>query len=138
MHSEPEIKEDMEKLRDHIEALMSKYGDDFSCILSTGVSMENTWVGSCLSYGEPHLLHQACHGLLENPKFIDEFFDAVKCVLLKHGEDRPEFLKEIMKESVESMKRMLIMETKHYKKFTAEKEIDDAVQDLLKKAGFTN
>jgi hypothetical protein len=33
---------------------------------------------------------------------------------------------------------MLIMETKHYKKFTAEKEVDDAVQDLLKKAGFTN
>lgn len=138
MHSEQEIKEDMDKLRAHIEALSDKYGDDFSCVLSAGVSMEKVWAGSCLSCGEPYLVHQACHGLLENPKFIDEFFDAVKCVLLKHSEDRPEFLKEIMKESVESMKRMLIMETKHYKKFTAEKEVDDAVQDLLKKAGFTN
>jgi len=138
MHSESEIKEDMDKLRAHIEALMSKYGEDFSCVLSAGVSMEDTWAGSCLSYGEPHLLHQACHGLLENPKFIDEFFDAVKCVLLKRGQDRPEFLKEIMKESVESMKRMLIMETKHYKEYKVEKEVDDAVQDLLKQTGFTN
>lgn len=138
MHSESEIREDMDKLRVHIEALMDKYGDEFSCILSAGVRMEDAWAGSCLMYGESHLLHQACHGLLENPKFIDEFFDAVKCVILRRGEDRPEFLKEIMKESVESMKRMLIEETKSYKKYMAEKDADEAVQDLLKQTGFTN
>lgn len=138
MHSESEIKEDMDKLHAHIEALMDKYGDDFSCVLSAGVSMEDAWVGSCLSYGESYLIHQACHGLLKNPRFIDEFFDAVKCVLLKQGEDRPEILKKIMAESIESMKRLLIMETDHFKKRMAEKEADEAVQDLLKQAGFTN
>jgi len=39
MHSELEIKEDMDKLRAHIDALMNKYGDDFSCILAAGVSL---------------------------------------------------------------------------------------------------
>lgn len=138
MHSESEIKEDMDKLRAHINALADKYGDEFSCILSAGVSMGNVWAGSSITCGESRLVHQACHGFLENPRFIDEFFDAVKCVLLKHGQDRPEFLKEIMKESIESMKRMLIMETEHFKKRMDEKEADEAVQDLLKQAGFTN
>lgn len=138
MHSESEIKEDMDKLRAHIDALADKYGDEFSCILAAGVSMEKVWAGSSLTCGEPYLVHQACHGLLENPKFIDEFFDAVKCVILKHGQDRPEFLKEIIKESIESMKRMLIMETEHYKKHMAEEDADEAVQDLLKQTGFTN
>lgn len=138
MHSESEIREDMDKLRAHIDALADKYGDEFSCLLSTGVSMENAWAGISLTCGVHNLIHQACHGLLENPKFIDEFFDAVKCVLLKRGQDRPEFLKEILKESVESMKRMLIMETEHYKKHMAEKDADEAVQDLLKQTGFTN
>lgn len=138
MHSESEIKEDMDKLRAHIDALMDKYGDDFSCVLSAGVSMEDAWAGACLSYGESYLVHQACHGLLENPRFIDEFFDAVKCVILKHREDRPEVLKKLITESIESMKRMLIMETKHFKKRMAEEEADKAVQDLLKQAGFTN
>ena len=138
MFAESEIREDMDKLRAHIEVLMDKYGDDFSCILSTGVGMDECWAGSCLSYGESRLLHQACHGLLENPRFIDEFFDAVKCVILKHGEDRPEILKKLITESIESMKRMLIMETEHYKKRIAEKEADEAVQDLLKQSGFAN
>ena len=138
MHSELEIKEDMDKLRAHIEALSDKYGDDFSCVLSAGVSMEDAWAGSCLTYGESHLLHQACHGLLENPRFIDEFFDAVKCVTLNHGKDRPEFLKRMLSESIESMKRMLITKTERYREYKAEKEADEAVQDLLKQAGFAN
>lgn len=138
MHSELEVKEDMDKLRSHIEAIADKYGDDFSCVLSAGVDIGDAWAGSCLAWGESHLLHQACHGLLENPKFIDEFFDAVKCVILKRDQDRPELLKEMIKESIESMKRMLIKETDHYKKYVAEKEADEAVQDLLKKTGFAN
>lgn len=138
MFAESEIREDMEKLRAHIDALADKYGDEFSCVMSTGVAMDDTWAGSCLTCGESHLVHQACHGLLENPKFIDEFFDAVKCVILKHGKDRPDFLKKMITESIESMKRMLIMETDHYKKHMAEKEVDEAVQDLLKQAGFAN
>ena len=137
MHSELEIKEDMDKLRAHIEALADKYGDEFSCILSAGATMEDTWVGSCLTYGESYLVHQACHGLLKNPRFIDEIFDAVKCVILK-SEDRPEFLKKVIAESIESMKRMLIMETDHYKRHMAEKEADEAVKNLLKQTGFTN
>lgn len=138
MHSESEIKEDMDKLRAHIDALIDKYGEEFSCVLSAGVSMEDAWAGSCLTYGEPYLVHQACHGLLENPKFIDEFFDAVKCVILKRGKNRPDFLKRMITESIESMKRMLIMETENYKKHMAEKEADEAVKDLLEQAGFAN
>lgn len=138
MHSESEIKEDMDKLHAHIEALTDKYGDDFSCVLSAGASMEDTWVGSCLTYGEDLLVHQACHGLLENPKFIDEFFNAVKCVMTKAGEDKPEFLKVMMRESMDSLKRLLIMNTKSFKDHVAEEEADKAVKTLLKQAGFEN
>lgn len=138
MYTESEIREDMSKLCDHIDTLIDKYGEDFSCIISAGVDMDDAWAGSCMSYGENYLLHQACHGLLNNPKFIDEFFDAVKCIILKQGEDRPEFLKKMVTESIESMKRMLIKETEPYKKYKAEKEVDEAVQDLLKQAGFAN
>jgi len=138
MYSESEVRDDMEKLRAHVEALINKYGDDFSCVLSAGASIGDAWAGSCLGYGESHLMHQACHGLLENPKFIDEFFDAVICVLMKSRSDRSELLKVMMRESLEGVKRMLIMETEHYKKHMAEKDADEAVQALLKQTGFKN
>lgn len=138
MHSELEIREDMEKLRAHIDVLVDKYGDDFSCILAAGVAMDKAWAGSSLTCGESYLVHQACHGLLENPRFIDEFFDAVKCVMLRTGEDKPEFLKMAMRESMDSLKRLLIAQTKSFKEHEAEKDADEAVQDLLKQAGFTN
>lgn len=138
MFAESEIREDMDKLRAHIDALMDKYGDEFSCVLSAGVSMEDAWAGSCITYGKDYLVHQACHGLLENPRFIDEFFDAVKCVITKAGEDRPEFLKMLMKESMDSLKRLLIIQTKDFKDRKAEEDADRAVKNLLRQAGFEN
>jgi hypothetical protein len=138
MFAELEIREDMDKLRAHIDALRDKYGDEFSCILSAGVSMDNAWAGSCLSCGESYLVHQACHGLLENPKFIDEFFDAVKCVITKADGDKPEFLKMVMRESMDSLKRLLITQTKSFKEYKAEEDADKAVKDLLRQAGFEN
>lgn len=138
MFAESEIREDMDKLRSHIDALITKYGDEFSCVMSAVVAMDDAWAGSCLTYGEDYLIHQACHGLLENPKFIDEFFDAVKCVMMKASEDKPEFLKMAMKESMDSLKRLLITQTKSFKDHKAEKDADEAVKALLKQAGFDN
>jgi hypothetical protein len=138
MFAESEIRDDMDKLRAHIDALIDKYGDEFSCVLSAGVSMDDAWAGSCLTYGKDYLIYQACHGLLENPKFIDEFFNAVKCVVTKAGEDKPEFLKVMMRESMDSLKRLLIMNTKSFKDHVAEEEADKAVKTLLKQAGFEN
>lgn len=138
MFAESEIREDMDKLRAHIDALIAKYGDEFSCVISTGVAMDDAWAGSCITYGEDYLVHQACHGLLENPKFIDEFFNAVKCVTAKVGEDRPEFLKVLMGESINSLKHLLITQTKSFKEYKAEEDADKAVKDLLRQAGFEN
>ena len=138
MHSEKEIRDDMDKFRAFVDALRDKYGDDFSCILSAGVSMEKYWAGCCLSCGNDYLLHQACHGLLDNARFIDEFFNAVKCVLDKLGEDKPEFMKLMMRESMNSLKRLLITDTEGFKQHLAEEDANNAVKDLLKQAGFEN
>lgn len=138
MFAESEIREDMDKLRAHIDALIDKYGEELGCVMSIGVAMKDSWAGSILTYGEDLLVHQACHGLLENPKFIDEFFNAVKCVITRAGEDKPEFLKVMMRESMDSLKRLLIMNTKSFKDHVAEEEADEAVKTLLKQAGFEN
>ena len=136
MHSEKEIREDMDKLRAHIEALRDKYGEDFSCVLSTGVGMEEYWAGASITCGKPYLLHQACHGLLENPVLVSEFFKAVDCVLSK--DDKPEVLKKLMSESLRSLRNLVIKNSKGYKEYKEEQEAEQAVDDLLKQTGFTN
>ena len=138
MHSESEIKDDLDKLRAFIDALKDKYGDDFSCVFSTGVATEEYWIGGCLACGDDYMLHQACHGLLENVRFIDQFFDAVKCLISKGGNDRPEFLKELMRDSLDSLKKIIIRNSDGFKKHLEELDTENAIKNLLKESGFTN
>lgn len=145
MHTKEEVMEDLYRVRDLVNELETKYGPEFSCALSAGVGVHteitsddepDAYAGVACVVGRTPMLHSACHALLESPKFVDEFFDAVKCVILRR--DTPDFLKRMVVESIESMKRLLIMETKQFKEHEAEKETDEAIQDLLRQAGFTN
>lgn len=129
---ENEIRNDLDKVRALLDALELKYGEDFGVVFAGGmVKDEDYWAGSCHVIGNERLVHQACHALLNCPKFIDEFFNAIKCVLTQNAGDRPEFLVKMMQASVDSMKRLLIEQTDAYKDLEAEHDADQAVQHLI-------
>ena len=136
MYTEEEIMQDMDKLRDHVDALRLKYGEDFSSVIVAGTTIGDCWAGACLIGGKSSGLHQACHALLGYIKFIDEFFDACKCVL--HDDKKPEFLEELEKMNLESLKRVLITKTKEYEKAKAELDAEESVKQFLHNTGFTN
>lgn len=136
MYTEEEVRQDMEELRNHVEALKLKYGEDFSSVVVTGVKIDDYWAGGCIVGGNPLGVHQSCHALLDCVKFIDEFFDACKCVL--HDDKKPEVMQKLEEMNLESLKKLLIMKTNEFKKIKAEHEAEEAVQDLLKQTGFTN
>ena len=128
---ENEIREDLDKVRSMIDALRTKYDDEeFGCVFTAGRDLGEAWAGSVLVCGDSHSMHQVCHGLLEVPKFIDEMCDAMKCVLLQNSTS-PEIIGVLAAKSVDSLKRLLIMRTKAYKKHMEEKEVDEAVDNLV-------
>lgn len=146
MHTKEEISEDVDKLHDFIDSLKAKYGPEFACALSvgTGINTEITeeddpdaFAGGAYIVGEKAMLHQACHCLLKSCKFIDGIIDAMECVILREHRksNKPEFLDMMMVTSLESLKKILVMSTDEYKKEQENKEIDDAVSQLLRDAG---
>ena len=129
---ENEIRNDLDKVRALLDALKLKYDGNFSAVFSAGVLKDDEfWHGISISLGEADLIYQVCHGLLYNPRFINEFFDAVKYVLSRSAGDRPEFMVKMMQASVESMKMMLIRQTEAYKKYEVEEDVEQAVQHLI-------
>lgn len=136
MYTEEEIKQDMGKLRDHVEALRLKYGENFSSVVAAGVENDEYFIGICMIGGNPGGMHQSCHAMLNCVNFINNFFDACKCVL--HDDEKPEMIQKLEEMNLESLKKLLIMRTDEFKKVKAEHEAEKAVQDLLKQAGFTN
>ena len=136
MHTEEEVRQDMDTLRSHVDALRLKYGEDFSSVVVTGVAIDEYWAGACMISGEPSGLHQACHAMLKCPRLIDEFFDACKCVL--HDDDEPEILQKLKDMNLESLKKMLIIKTDEFKKARAEHEAEESVQKFLHDIGFSN
>jgi len=136
MYTEEEIRKDMDELRDHVDSLRLKYGDDFSGIIVSGVKLDKYWAGSSLICGESFGLHQNCHALLSRVRFIDEFFDACKCVL--HDQDKPKVLQELENMNLESIKRLLILKTEEFKKARDERDTEESIRQLLHDAGFSN
>lgn len=136
MYTEEEIKQDMDKLRDHVEALRLKYGENFSSVIVSGVKMDDYWAGACIISGESFGLHQACHAMLNSARLIDEFFDACKCVL--HDDKKPEMIQKLEEMNLESLKKLLIMRTDDFKKAKAEHDAEESVKQFLHDAGFAN
>ena len=136
MYTKEEVSQDMDKLRDHVDALRLKYGEDFSSVIVAGTVIDDYWVGACMVGGQSPGLHQICHALLGCVKFIDEFFNACKCVL--HDDEKPELLQDLEKANLESLKRMLIVRTKEYEKAKAELDAEESVKQFLHDAGFAN
>lgn len=136
MYTEEEIRQDVDKLRDHVDALRLKYGENFSSVVATGVKMDEYWAGACMVSGESFGIHQACHALLGCVRFIDEFFDACKCVL--HDDKKPEMLQKLEEMNLESLKKLLIMRTDEFKKAKAEYDAEESVKQFLHDTGFSN
>lgn len=145
MNTQKEVRDDLEKFHDIIKEMEVKYGPEFSCAIAAGVGVHteftdeddpDAYAGVCCVSGDPALLHQACHCLLKSARFIDEFMDTVKCVLMNEHKGRDEVAKKLLDLSIDSMKKMLIMATDEFKKAVAEAEAEEAVNKLLKGAGF--
>ena len=147
MHTQKEIREDMDKLYAFVDSLRVKYGPEFACAIAggTGVNTKITseddpdaFAGGAFMVGEPAMFHQACHCLLKSCKFIDGIIDAMECVIMhEHRESgKPEFLDNIMVASLESLKKLLVMSTDEFKENN--QEIDNAIDQLLKSSGFEN
>lgn len=149
MHTQKEIREDMDKLHAFIDSLRVKYGPEFACALAagTGINTEVTseddpdaFAGGAYMVGDQAMFHQACHCLLKSCKFIDGMIDAIECVILQeHRESgKPEFLDKIMVTSLESLKKILIMSTDEFREEKERQEIDEAVDQLLRNSGLKN
>ena len=147
MHTQQEIKEDMDKLHSFVESLQVKYGPEFSCAIAAGVGVQteitseddpDAFAGGAFIVGSDAMFHQVCHGLLRSFKFIDGIIDAMECVILhEHAQqDKPEFLTRMMTVSLESLKKVLIMSTDEFKERFEAKNIEEAVNNLLRDSGF--
>lgn len=146
MHTQEEIREDMDKLHAFIDSLRVKYGPEFACTIAagTGINTEITseddpdaFAGGAYMVGDPAMFHQACHCLLKSCKFIDGIIDAMECVIThEHRKSgKPEFLDMMMVTSLESLKKILIMSTDEFKEEKEKQEIDKAVDQLLRDTG---
>lgn len=147
MHTHQEIKEDMDKLHAFVEALQVKYGPEFSCAIAAGAGVHteitseddpDAYAGGAYMVGSDAMFHQACHYLLKSCKFIDGIIDAMECVILHEhkAQGKPEFLDKMMTLSLESLKKILIMSTDEFKEHLDAKNIEEAVENLLRDAGF--
>lgn len=147
MHTQEEIREDMDRLHAFIDSLRVKYGPEFACAVAAGAGINteitseddpDTFAGGAYMLGEPAMFHQACHCLLKSCKFIEGMIDAMECVIIhEHRESgKPEFLDTIMVTSLESLKKILIMSTEEFKQEKENQEIDDSIDQLLKNSGF--
>lgn len=136
MYTEEEIRQDMDKLHSHVDALRLKYGEDFSSVVITGTEIDEYWAGACMISGKPSGLHQVCHAMLNCTRLIDEFFDACKCVL--HDDDEPEMLQKLKDMNLEALKKMLIIRTDEFKKAKAEHEAEESVKQFLHDTGFAD
>lgn len=147
MHTQKEIREDIDKLYAFIDSLKVKYGPEFACTVAVGAGINtevtseddsDAFAGGAYMVGEPAMFHQACHCLLKSCKFIDGMIDAMECVIVhEHRESgKPKFLDMMMVTSLESLKKILIMSTEEFKQEEENQEIDDTIDQLLKNSGF--
>jgi len=147
MHTQEEIREDIDKVRSLIDVLKLKYGEEFSCVFAAGVGVNSeitsepdVYSGGACMVGNSMMFHQACHCLLHSVKFIDGIIDAIKCTLEEEHRrtNKPEILGIMMITAMDSLKKLLVMSTDEFKEEVQNKEINDAVQHLLRDAGFEN
>lgn len=149
MHTQEEIREDMDRLHDFIDSLKVKYGPEFACVVTAGTGINtkvtneddpDAFAGGAYMVGEPAMFHQACHCLLKSCKFINGIIDAMECVIMhEHRESgKPKFLDMMMVTSLESLKKILIMNTDEFKEEEEKQEIDEAVDQLLRDSGLKN
>ena len=147
MHTQEEIREDMDRLHAFIDSLKVKYGPEFACAVAagTGINTEITseddpdaFAGCAYMVGNEAMFHQACHCLLKSYKFISGIIDAMECVMMQeHREEgKPQVLDLMMVNVLESLKRLLIKSTDEFKR--DEEQIDNSVDQLLRDTGFKN
>lgn len=133
MYDEKEVKEDYKRLIGYLKTLESKYGDSFACVVALGVEINDETVAASLStMGEDQIFHQLLHMIVDrSPRFIDEFFDVVNCLTLKSHKDAPDFVKQMLAASVESMKRQVMEQSREFKRLKAEHDAQKSVDKFL-------
>jgi len=128
-----ELEQDLKKLVNHVDCFQEKYN---CCMLSAMTVSIDEKRAACQVYlkgGEAQDLHMLCHGLLKSPRFVDEMFDAIKCVINKANPEKEDTFKNfLIDSSLESIKKLvLLIAVKEAKEREAESDAENTVKKFL-------
>lgn len=125
MYSKEEKVKDLKALVTHIESLEEKY-DDTGFILSAVIKVDEEYCSAQVYVsGDDSSIHNGMHRLLDCPRFVDEFFDAVCCSL--HSDSNP--ISHFMIGMAQALKKFFML--RFLKKKKVEDDIDSVVNNLL-------
>ena len=130
--NENEIKEDISRIKDLIQALRLKYGDDLNATAVINVTCEETnhAIGTLSIIGSVEDIScTCCSQLLQSGVFLISFFTAAKNAIAKS--DLGEFEKLLHIKTLECMEKTLVTLSEDFKNFIDEKDIKDSVQKLI-------
>ena len=130
--NENEIREDISRIKDLIQALRLKYGEDLNATAVVSVTCEETnhVIGTLSIIGNiEDVSCTCCSQLLQSGVFLISFFTAAKSVIAES--DLGEFEKVLHIKTLECMKKTLITLSDGFKKFMDERDIQESVQQLI-------
>jgi hypothetical protein len=130
--NENEIKEDIGRIKDLIQALHLKYGDDLNVASVISVTCEETnhIIGSLSVMGSAEDIScTCCSQLLQSGVFLVSFFTAAKSAIAES--DLGEFEKLLNIKTLECMEKTLVTLSDDFKKFMDERDIQESVQQLI-------
>jgi hypothetical protein len=125
-----ELEQDLKKLVDHVDCFQEKHN---CCMLSAMTVSIDEKRAACQVYlkgGDTQDLHMLCHGLLKSPRFVDEMFDAIKCVINKSNPEKGDTFKNFLIDStLETIKKLVLLIA--VKEREAESDAEDTVKKFL-------
>lgn len=125
-----ELKQDLKKLVDHVDCFQEKYDCCMLSAMAVSIDEEKAACQVYLKGGDAQALHMLCHGLLKAPRFVDELFDTIKCVI-RHVDPEKEdpFKNFLIESSLESIKKLVLLVA--LKEREANNDAEDSVKKFL-------
>lgn len=127
------VEKDLDELSAHIKMLADKYGEDFCIIGNFGICYDGAADGdvpmyeSLVLFGDANKIHHVIHKMLDHADGVKLLMDAIRCHCEKRlGDDE---VRTSMRDLALLMVEKALIE--HAKK----KEVDTAVDNLLKDCG---
>ena len=128
------VEKDLDELGAHIKMLADKYGEDFCMIGNFGICCDETPDGSepmyesLVLFGDANKIHHVIHKMLDHADSVKLLMDAIRCHCKKRLNNNDE-----VKASMRDL--ALLMVEKSLVEHAKKKEVDLAVNNLLKDCG---